>query len=323
MDTTDFSTAANAEQSTTRVPRPLHSTTDSLRAIVSCMRPREWVKNVLLFAGLIFSRSLGNPADVVASLSAFGLFCLAASSIYLLNDLLDREEDLRHPVKRNRPLPSGRLDPSLAVLALVVLSAASLAGGFALDLGFGGVLAVYLAMNVGYSARWKHIVILDVMLIAMGFVLRAVAGAIVVEEPPSPWLILCTLALALLVGFGKRRHELSVLCENAAHHRSSLAEYSLTFLDSMMTVSAAAAVVTYALYAMSPDIVARFGRMGLVTTTPFVLFGIFRYLYLIHQRREGGNPARDFVSDLPTVVNGALWILTGCVVIYGPKSWFH
>ena len=305
-----------------RIARPMQLATVSLPALLACMRPREWVKNVLLFAGLIFSQSLGNASLVAASFCAFALFCLAASAIYLLNDLMDREEDLRHPVKRNRPLPSGRLEPSLAVMALIALAAGSLSGGFALHPGFGAVLTVYLAMNVAYSTRWKHVVILDVMLIAMGFVLRAVAGAVVVGAAPSPWLILCTLTLALLVGFGKRRHELSVLGENAARHRSSLSGYSLAFLDSMMTVSAAAAVVTYALYAMSPEIVERFGRMGLVVTTPFVLFGIFRYLYLVHQKREGGDPARAFVSDLPTVVNGTLWILTACVVIYAPRTWF-
>jgi 4-hydroxybenzoate polyprenyltransferase len=287
------------------------------------MRPREWVKNVLVFAGLIFSRSLGTPSLIVASFSAFALFCLAASAIYLLNDLMDRDEDRRHPVKRNRPLPSGRLGPSLAVMGHILLAAAALTGGYALHRGFGVVLTVYLVMNFAYSTSWKHVVILDVMLIAMGFVLRSVAGAMVVGAVPSPWLVLCTLTLALLVGFGKRRHELSVLGETAAQHRSSLSGYSTTFLDSMMTVSAAAAVVTYALYTMSPEIVERFGHMGLVMTTPFVLFGIFRYLYLVHQKREGGDPARAFVSDMPTVINGTLWIATACVVIYAPWTRFE
>jgi 4-hydroxybenzoate polyprenyltransferase len=287
------------------------------------MRPREWVKNVLVFAGLIFSQSLGTPSLVVASFSAFALFCVAASAIYLLNDLMDRTEDMRHPVKRNRPLPSGRLRPSLVLVVHILLALGALTGGYALHRGLGAVLTVYLAMNIAYSTSWKHVVILDVMLIAIGFVLRAVAGAIVVGAVPSPWLVLCTLTLALLVGFGKRRHELSVLGETAAQHRSSLRGYSTTFLDSMMTVSAAAAVVTYALYTMSPEIVERFGRMGLIVTTPFVLFGIFRYLYLVHQKREGGDPARAFVSDIPTVVNGTLWIVTSCVVIYAPWSRVH
>ena len=204
---------------------------------------------------------------------------------------------------------------------MFVLAVGSLGSSFMINRSFGVLLCLYFAMNVAYTVKLKHVVILDVMLIACGFVLRAVGGAIAIGQPASSWLILCTMTLALLVGFGKRRNELAVLQGDAANHRSNLDEYSLPFLDVMMTISAAAAVIMYALYTAAAAHLRKDGSPMLVLTTPFVIYGIFRYLYLVHQRTEGGDPSRLFVSDRPFVINGVLWVLACCAAIYGPAHW--
>ena len=292
-----------------------------LRALFVSLRPHQWVKNLLVFGGLIFSQSLGQPEAVLRSLGAFVAFCLASSAVYLLNDLCDLQEDRRHPVKKHRPLAAGEIGPRAVVPCMLLLAAAGIAGGFAIAEPSGVMLTLYVLMNVAYTRRLKHVVILDVMLIGLGFVLRAIAGAAAIGVPASPWLVLCTLTLALLIGFGKRRHELLLLQDEAAGHRACLEHYSPQFLDLMMTISAAAAIVCYALYTMAADTATRIGSHGLVLTTPFVMYGIFRYLFLVHQCQAGGDPARLFLSDAPTVVNAALWVLTACLVVYGPKGW--
>jgi 4-hydroxybenzoate polyprenyltransferase len=286
------------------------------------LRPYQWVKNTLVFGGLIFSHSMFQRNAVWQSIEAFVVFCIASSSVYLLNDLRDLEEDRRHPVKRLRPLASGALSPTLAATAMVLFFAGSMADAFRLRPAFGRVVVTYLALNVAYSLWLKRVVILDVMIVASGFVFRAIAGAVVIGVVPSPWLILCTMTLALLVGFGKRRHELTLLHEEAQNHRQSLEGYSEQFLDLMMAISAAAALVSYALYTMAEETVRRFGTRRLILTFPWVIYGIFRYLYLIHKRRGGGDPARLFVTDFPTLLNAALWVAVVCFVLYGPTGWW-
>jgi 4-hydroxybenzoate polyprenyltransferase len=290
-------------------------------ALAKSLRPHQWIKNTLIFGGLVFSHSLFDPWAVVMSLQAFLLFSFAASSVYLLNDLNDLEEDRLHPKKRHRPLAAGLISPSVVTGAMLALGGGSLLGAFLINVPFGAVLALYLVMNVGYSLRLKHVVILDVMIIALGFVLRAVAGALAIGVEASAWLVLCTLTLALLVGFGKRRNELSVLKGDAASHRACLEGYTTHFLDLMMTISGGAAVVTYALYTMADETAARFGSHALVLTTPFVIYGIFRYLYLIHVKSEGGDPSKLFATDRPTLVNGFLWLVISSVCVYGPTEW--
>jgi 4-hydroxybenzoate polyprenyltransferase len=297
------------------------ATASANRALAISLRPHQWVKNVLVFGGVIFSQSLIDPAAVIKSVHAFLTFCFAASAVYLLNDLHDLEEDRRHPTKRLRPLAAGELSPGTVVTTMLLLAMASIGNALLINVAFGVILSSYLVMNVAYSLRLKQVVILDVMIIAFGFLLRAVAGAVAIGVQPSPWLVLCTLTLALLVGFGKRRHELTLLKHEAASHRACLEGYSPEFLDAMMTICASAAVVTYALYTMAAETVARFGSHGLVLTTPFVIYGIFRYLFLIHKRSEGGDPAKLFVSDRPTLWNAALWCLTSCFVVYAPPGW--
>ena len=288
----------------------------SLKSFLLALRPHQWVKNVLIFSALIFSHSLMDESAVRTSVSAFLLFCAASSGIYLLNDLRDLEQDRNHPTKRLRPLASGAVNPSSAVLVMLALVVGSLTGALFLRAEFAGILLAYIVMNIAYSFRLKRMVIIDVMVIALGFVFRAVAGAVVIGVATSPWLILCTLTLALLVGFGKRRHELYLLGRDAQTHRASLENYSLPFLDMMMGISGATAVVTYSLYTLAPETASRVGSPYLVLTVPWVMYGIFRYLYLVHQEKEGGDPTRLFVSDFPTLINAILWAVTVCIVIY-------
>lgn len=290
-------------------------------ALAKSLRPHQWIKNTLVCGGLIFSRSLFHLPSILLTLQAFLLFCFAASSVYLLNDLNDLEEDRRHPKKKLRPLAAGLISPTLVAATMCVLAVGSVVGSFVINVPFGCLVLFYLAMNVGYSLKLKHVAILDVMIIAIGFVLRAVAGAVAIRVEPSPWLFLCTLTLALLVGFGKRRNELTVLKDEAASHRVCLEGYSTHFLDLMMTISAGAAVVTYALYTMADQTAARFGSHALVLTTPFVIYGIFRYLYLIHMKFEGGDPSKLFVTDKPTLINGFLWLTSCAFCVYGPRQW--
>lgn len=293
----------------------------TLRFLLVSLRPQQWVKNTLVFGGLIFSRSLLHWEVVRLSLFAFAIFCTASSGIYLLNDLCDVEADRRHPLKRFRPLASGKFSLNVARGAMGLLLVGSASFSLLLRPAFALVLGIYLVLNIAYSLGLKRVVILDVMAIAFGFVLRAVAGAVVIGVGASPWLVLCTLMLALLMGFGKRRHELNLLQAEAHKHRQSLDGYSLQFLDLMMTISAGAAVVTYALYTMADETVARFSSHSLVLTVPFVLYGIFRYLFLVHKRMGGGDPARLLVTDAPTLINLGLWVVVVCFSLYGPRAW--
>ena len=285
------------------------------------MRPHQWVKNLLLFGGLIFSQSLFELDLLVRSVQGFLVFCFASSVVYLLNDLHDVEKDRQHPRKRFRPLASGELSPRLAVFAMAVLTTIAVVCGFQLGITFGVLVAIYLTLNVAYTHSLKRQPILDVMCIASGFVIRAGAGSILVARVPSPWLVLCTMTLAVFVGFGKRRHELVTLSDNATKHRDCLAGYSQQFLDLMMAVSAASALVSYSLYTVAEQTVERFGTQLLMATTPFVMYGIFRFFYLVHLRTEGGDPSKLFVTDRPTLINGTLWALTICAIVYAPAEW--
>lgn len=293
----------------------------NLRGLVAEMRPQEWAKNLLVFTGVIFSKSLTDLNNLGISLLGFLIFCVASSGVYIFNDLCDLKRDREHPVKRNRPLASGALNINLARFAMVVLFATATIGSLALSRGFALVIAVYLITCLAYSLKLKDIVILDVIVIANGFVLRAVSGAILIGVDVSEWLVLCTSMVALLVGFGKRRHELALLEGTAENHRRSLSDYSLQFLDSIMAICAGAALITYALYTRSEETVARVGSHGMLITIPFVVYGIFRYLFLIHRRKAGGDPVQILLRDRPTLLNLVLWILTAGLVIYVPKLW--
>ncbi|HEX4952229.1 MAG TPA: decaprenyl-phosphate phosphoribosyltransferase [Thermoanaerobaculia bacterium] len=275
--------------------------------LLSALRPAQWVKNVFVLAPLVFAHQLGPNRATLLALAAFAVFCCAASAVYLTNDLRDREADRKHPGKSRRPIASGAVSPALATAVAALLAGIALTGAALFGLGFSLLLGAYLAINLAYSWGVKHVVILDVMAVASGFVLRVLAGAAATKVPVSSWLVLCTTFLALFLAFSKRRHELVLLAEGAAEQRRVLSQYSPAFLDQMINVVTASAVIAYALYAVAPETVAKYGGEGLLYTVPMVLFGIFRYLYLMYQKPQARNPTEAILTDLPFLANVGLW----------------
>ncbi len=286
-----------------------------LRAILISLRPRQWVKNLFVLAGLIFSQQLFTPL-LWPALGAFVLFCALSGAIYLLNDVADRERDRLHPTKRERPVASGELPVSVAVAVAALLLAGSLAAGFALTPRFGVTALAYALLLILYSIWLKHLVIVDVLVVAMGFVLRAVAGAFAIDVEISGWLLICTILLALFLALGKRRNEVLAYAGDSARYRPILGEYNSALLDQMIAVVTASTVTAYALYTMSPETVAKFRTHWLPATLPFVLYGIFRYLYLLYRRQLGGNPSELFLNDRALLVNTVLWMLAVLLIIY-------
>jgi 4-hydroxybenzoate polyprenyltransferase len=289
-----------------------------LAAIVVSLRPRQWVKNLFVFAGLIFAQKLFTPAAWVA-LAAFAIFCGLSGAIYLFNDLADRERDRLDPRKRMRPIAAGRLSVGVAIGTGVVLVMGGLVLAAFLSRAFFFTAFAYVILLIAYSAWLKHIVIIDAIVVAGGFVLRAVAGAVVIDVEMSGWLLICTILLALFLALGKRRYEYVALEQDAVRHRPILAEYSPPLLDQMIAVVTASTVTAYALYTMSPETVAKFHTHWLPATLPFVLYGIFRYLYLLYQRRLGGNPSELLLSDRALLINTICWICAVLLIIYGPR----
>jgi len=283
-------------------------------ALLESMRPHQWIKNLLVFAPLVWAQRLGRIESVIAASITFVAFCLLASAIYLMNDLLDLERDRSHPEKRNRPLASGRLSPRTAAWTSVALVGASAVAGAVY--GFWPWLLAYLAINIAYSFGLKRVVILDAMCISFGFLIRVEVGGAAIHEPVSAWLFLCTFFVALLLAFCKRRHELTILGEDSAQHRPSLEHYSPEFLDQMIAPLGALTVTAYAVYTVDPATKAKFGSTDLVYTVPFVVFGIFRYLFLVHQRAEGGNPSRLLVKDKSMLINVLLWFAVSVWIVY-------
>lgn len=273
------------------------------------LRPHQWLKNGFVFVGLLFGHGWSEPAKVHAALHAFAAFCLVSSAVYVLNDLIDREQDRQHPKKRRRPLASGTVAPASALLLMVACLALGLA------LAFGRVAApwvfvAYVLINIGYCFGLKHVVVLDVFLIASGFMLRILAGTLGIGVVPSHWLLLCGLMLTLFLGFAKRRAELIALADESGNHRRVLEHYSDTFLDQMISVAATGTVVSYSLYTVSPDTVALHGTAHLIYTVPFVLYGMFRYLFRLHLRGGGGDPALELLRDPHLIAAAAGWLGT-------------
>ena len=285
-------------------------------ALLASLRPRQWVKNLFVFAGVIFSQQMLTPLAWTA-LAAFVIFCGLSGAIYLFNDVADVERDRLHPTKRLRPIASGALSRSTALVFGVLLLAGCLAAAYRVGPAFGLVALGYGALLTAYSVWLKHLVILDVLTVAGGFVLRAVAGAVAVKAEISGWLLICTILIALFLALGKRRHEYRSLARDAAAHRPILAEYSESFLDQMISVVTASTVTAYSLYTMSPETVAKFHTRLLPLTLPFVLYGIFRYLYLLYRRDLGGNPSDLFVNDRALLLDALLWMLATFAIIYG------
>ncbi|KPL19180.1 MAG: phosphoribose diphosphate--decaprenyl-phosphate phosphoribosyltransferase [candidate division Zixibacteria bacterium SM23_81] len=288
----------------------------SLRDAIVSLRPTQWVKNLFLFAALIFSQNLAVLSKSLRVCWGFVLFCALASSTYLINDLFDLQKDQKHPIKSRRPLASGRLSRSQAVLIAVFLGAISLGFSFKLHTQFGMLALAYFLMNFAYSAFLKHVIILDVMLLAFGFVLRAVAGAVVIEVEISSWLLICTILIALFLALSKRRHELVIMAEGSQDHRKVLGEYSPYFLDQMIGVVTASTLMSYMLYTLSPEVIRKLETANLKFTIPFVLYGIFRYLYLVHQQSKGGSPTKVLLTDKPLMLNILLWFVAIWVILY-------
>jgi 4-hydroxybenzoate polyprenyltransferase len=287
-------------------------------SLIISIRPGQWTKNLLVFAGLLFARRLFDPAALFEASLTFAIFCGLSGAVYLINDVLDRDSDRQHPLKARRPIASGAVSVPLALGTAAVLIAVGVSAAFAINLRLGIVAAAYLALLATYSAVLKHIVIIDVLTIAVGFVLRAIAGAVAIDVEISHWLLVCTILLALFIALAKRRHELMLLTDSATSHRPILSEYSPYLLDQMIAVVTASTLVSYVFYTISPDTQQKFGTPWLGLTIPFPLYGIFRYLYLVHQRDQGGSPADLLLTDRPLLGCVALWVLLVALIIYQP-----
>jgi 4-hydroxybenzoate polyprenyltransferase len=287
-----------------------------LRGLIRTMRPTQWVKNGFAFAGIMFDQQLTELEPLARVVATFALLCMAASTIYIINDLVDIERDRQHPRKRNRPLPSGQLPVRLAVVAAVILPIASLAGSLLLDLRLAAVIFGYLALHIAYSFWLKNIVIIDVFAIAAGFILRVEAGIVVIDVTNfSPWLYVCAGLLALFLAIGKRRQEMIMLADNAENHREIYKDYNMALLDDMLRVVTIGSVLTYMLYTIEAPTIRTTGHR-MMLTVPFVIYGIFRYLYLIHVKGEGSAPDELLFKDMPLLADVILWVLAVGLILY-------
>lgn len=312
-----------------RYPRaPLSETTPVLRApsgppaafspaaLLWVLRPKQWTKNLALFAPLVFALRLTDVPEVLHAVLGVVSFCLLAGSVYVFNDIADRENDRLHPEKCKRPIASGALPPALAFGWGLCAMAAGLLVANRVSRGLLYVELSYVGLQIAYTLRLKQLAILDVMMIAVGFVIRVVAGAEAIAVPVSNWLYLCTLCLALFLGFCKRRHELLLLEGGATAHRANLADYSTPLLDQLISVTTAMTLVSYALYTMSSETIAKFGTDNLKLTIPFVFYGVFRYLFLVYKKSQGGSPEKILLADNPTRWNVILYLVVVVAVLY-------
>ena len=290
----------------------------TFRLLLVSLRPEQWTKNLVTFAGLLFGGRLLDANAILIALATFVIFFALSGTVYLVNDIADREADQQHPLKRLRPIPSGQLPAGAALLAAGMVGAAALGGALLVSVPLALVASAYLILSLLYSAALKNIVIIDALTIAAGFVLRAVAGAVAVSVPISQWLLVCTTLLALFLAFSKRRQELTLLGEDATGHRRILEEYTPYLLDQMVAVVTASTLIAYSFYATSSETAGRLGTSRLGLTIPFVLYGIFRYLYLVHQKRGGGSPAALLLTDRPLLACVGLWALCVALILYTP-----
>jgi 4-hydroxybenzoate polyprenyltransferase len=291
--------------------------------LIRSLRPGQWSKNLLVFAGLLFGnkaagRGLFDSDTLIRALAAFAIFSALSGVVYLINDVMDRESDRQHPLKAGRPIASGALPVWIALAAALAIGGGALAAAAMVGRGLLLVGACYLVLQLLYSGPLKHIVIIDVLAIAIGFVLRAVAGAVAVNVAISHWLLVCTILLALFLALAKRRHEIVLLADSATSHRAILREYSPYLLDQMIAVVTASTLIAYIFYTISPETEQKFGTQWLGLTIPFPLYGIFRYLYLVHRREGGGSPADLLLTDRPLLACVALWALAVALIIYRP-----
>ena len=295
-----------------------------IRDAIELIRPQQWTKNLVIFAAILFSPArvaVENPYVIIKVVQAFVAFCCLSGAIYAFNDWKDIESDKQHPIKCKRPLASGRISPGTGLVISMVLVSGGLLWAFALDIWFGWIGTIYVVANLAYSLGLKHVVILDVLVLSLGFVLRALGGiAVMWREIPdfylSYWLLLCAFLLSLFLALAKRRHEISLLGDQASSHRASLTHYSAIFIDQMLAVLAATTLLAYSLYTISDDTLEHYGTRALFWTIPFVVYGLFRYLYLIYHRAEGGDPTKILIRDRPMMINTLLWALSAALIVY-------
>ncbi len=300
-------------------PQPASGAGVDLAALLRALRPKQWIKNGFLFAGILFTLDRHHPlSDWLLVLAGFAIFCALSSAIYLVNDLYDLEQDRRHPSKRHRPIAAGLVSARTAVLAAVILAlGAMVAAGATRSAGFIAAACAYLAVTLAYSSWLKHQVLIDVMTLASGFVMRAVAGAAIINAEISPWLLVCTTLLALFLGLAKRRTELATLQEDAKGTRRILEEYSVELLDQLITIVTASVLMAYALYTIESQTARQ--HPLLVLTLPFVVYGIFRFLYLVHRRQGGGSPTSDLLEDRPLLLTAILWAAASAAALLGGR----
>lgn len=300
------------------VSPPVEAAVRSRRPLVAAMlveaRPKHWVKNVLLFAGIVFAKQLTNPDALWRAVAAFAIFCAVASAIYYINDLADRAGDAAHPKKRFRPIAAGEIPVPLAWGIAAAALGVALPAAFLLQPFFGAVVAGYVALQFAYTYYLKEQVLLDVFGLSASFLLRVMAGAYVIDVPVSPWLYVCTLLFSLMLGFAKRRHELVLLESGAGSHRKVLGEYSATLLEEIIAVLTSATVMAYALYTFNAENLPK--NRAMMFTIPFVLYAVFRYLYLVYRKGEGGDPVEAVYTDRPLLVCIALWGLVSVGILY-------
>jgi len=289
---------------------------DKIKLIFVSLRPRHWVKNIFIFAAPFFSLQLFHRENFFGLLAGFITWCMMTSAMYLFNDIIDKKYDTLHTLKKGRPIASGAIKPSVAFLWCAGLTAVSLYLGAGIKRDFAFYLALYLFINLAYSLYLKEVFILDVMAIAAGFVLRVVSGAVLVNVGVSEWIIMCTLLVSLFLGFGKRQEEITTLAQDAADHRPVLKSYDQGFLERIPYVLVSSTIVCYMLYTVSGEAIRKFGSKNLIYTTPFVIYGLFRYVYIAYEKEKGADPTQVIFSDRPTLVNILLWIIVTGLIIY-------
>jgi 4-hydroxybenzoate polyprenyltransferase len=284
--------------------------------LIEALRPYQWTKNALVFAALVFAQDLGDPDKVLLAIAAFVIFCAASSAVYLFNDIADRERDRHHPQKRHRPIADGRVSVATAAFVAVVLSAAALGGAWAVNGQLTAVIGGYFILQLSYNSGLKRLPIVDALCVASGFLLRAVAGAVAISEPMSSWLLICTTFATVFISFAKRRHEFSTLTAGASAHRESLSGYSKSTLDQFLVISAAATLLSYALYTTDEETVTKFGDALLILTLPLVMYGLFHYLHLVQQDESAGDPSLALLRDRRLQITVGLYLVLVVLLLY-------
>ncbi|HOV31949.1 MAG TPA: decaprenyl-phosphate phosphoribosyltransferase [Candidatus Hydrogenedens sp.] len=291
----------------------------TISLLIRTLRVYQWTKNLLVFAAIIFAGELLNTTAIINSILAFFSFCFAASSTYIFNDLMDIEKDRLHPDKSKRPIASGEISIRTAVVLSLILAVFSFILAYILGPKFIGILLVYVFLTVSYSLLWKRFFLVDVLVLSLGFVTRAIAGAVAIHVIFSNWLIVCTLFLALFLSLGKRRGELLLLKDDAENHRSVLVYYTVEYLDQLLLIVSAGALISFTIYTCSQEVVVRLHTDQLYLSLPFVIYGLFRYLYLVRYQGEGSDPTKVLLTDKPIAICVALWALTNIGLIYSGR----